>query len=200
MKTILHNFIVLILLTTTTTLLAQENENDGSFFDGWDFGAKAGINFSNMYGDVGNNTFLTFAHAGLVIDKRTSDEWLISFEPHVSGEGQVLNGGYDRIIYFNIPFLGKYHVSEALSIDGGIHLGVKVTEQTKFQNGNKENRNRFKRIAPGFTAGVTYDITEDWFLQFRTNLKLSDVVRKEGGDSEGSTILAFQVSIGKRFN
>ncbi|MEM7084935.1 MAG: outer membrane beta-barrel protein [Bacteroidota bacterium] len=193
--------LTLLLCIISMSVIGQEKEaGSHAFFNGLDFGAKAGVNFSTMFGDVGDNSFLFFVHAGLVIDKSLDSEWALSFEPHFSGEGQMLNGGYDRIIYLNLPFLGKYPIANGFTVDGGVHLGVKVTERTKFSNGDTENRNRFKRIAPGLTAGATYDVNNDWFLQFRTNLKLSDVVRKEGGDSEGSTILTFQISIGRRFN
>ncbi|MDC8004283.1 porin family protein [Aureisphaera galaxeae] len=199
MKCLTHILIICTLLIVTP-LSAQEDTSSGSFFSGWEFGAKAGINLSNMYGDVGDNSFLFFANAGAVIDKKVIDPWSLSVEPHVSGEGQNLNEGYERVIYLNLPFLVKYQVAEPLSIDGGIHMGVKIAERTKFSNGDTKNRNRFKRIAPGFTAGVTYDVTQDWFVQFRTNLKLSDVIRYDAGDTEGSTILAFQFSVGRWFN
>ncbi len=197
-KTVL--LIALVFGLICNTFAQDESANTGNFFSGLNFAAKAGINFSNMFGDVGNNSYLFFVHAGAVIDKEVHNQWILSLEPHLSGEGQSLNGGYDRIIYLNLPFLGKYRVVDNFTIGGGIHLGVKVTERTKFSDGDTTNRNRFKRIAPGFTAGATYDVVQDWFVQFRTNLKLSDVVRKDGGDSEGSTILSFQVSIGHRFN
>ncbi len=191
---------LLSILISNTGFAQTANASSGGFTSGLSFGVKVGANFSNMYGDVGNNSFLFFPHAGLVVDKALSNKLTVSTEPHFSGEGQILNGGYDRIIYFNIPVLGKFKVTEPLTLDGGVHVGVKITERTKFgTTGRTENRNRFKRIAPGFTVGATYDVMEDWFVQFRTNLKLSDVVRKEGGDSEGSVILAFQLSIGKRF-
>jgi hypothetical protein len=200
MKKCTSLLIVFLVLTLSPLYAQDEAPTPGSFLQGWGFGVKAGINFSTMFGDVGDNGYLVFPHAGVVIDKDLNDQWRLSTEPQLSGEGQTLNGGYDRIIYLNLPFLGKYRVVDDFSLDGGIHVGVKVTETTKFSNGNTENRNRFKRIAPGFTAGGTYDVDEAWFIQFRTNLKLSDVVRKEGGDSEGSTILSFQVSVGHRFN
>jgi len=193
--------ILVCLLLFSTTLFAQEEKNATSdFFSDWVFGIKGGYNASNMYGDVGNNSFLSSGHLGVVADKNINEDLALSTEPHFSGEGQNLNGGYDRIIYFNIPVLVKFSATDALSLDGGVHAGVKVTEKTKFSNGNTENRNRFKRIAPGITGGATYKIDSNWFAQFRTNLKLSDVVRKEGGDSEGSTILLFQFSIGHSFN
>ncbi|NND62343.1 MAG: outer membrane beta-barrel protein [Flavobacteriaceae bacterium] len=201
MKNSIFSTLVFLLLVVTPTLAQGDDSNKESFFDGWEFAVKAGVNFSNMYGDVGNNSFLIFPHAGAVIDKSITDEIILGFEPHISGEGQELNGGYDRIIYLNLPFVGKFKVADPLTLDGGIHVGVKLTEKTKFgTTGETDNRNRFKRIAPGVTGGATYDVAEDWFVQFRTNLKLSDVVRKEGGDSEGSTILSFQISIGHRFN
>ncbi len=181
---------------------AQDDDTgSGTFFSGWDFAVKAGVSASNMFGDVGNNSYLIFPHAGAVIDKSLTEEIILGFEPHLAIEGQELNGGYDRILYLNLPFFGKFPVADGLSLDGGVHTGIKLYERTKFgTTGETESRNRFKRIAPGINGGATYDVSEDWFIQFRTTLKLSDVVRKEGGDSEGSTILSFQVSVGHRFN
>lgn len=196
MKTIA--VITTFLLLGIGVSIAQEEQNSsGDFFKNWEFGVKAGVSFSNMYGDVGNNSFLFFPHAGIVLDKALTEPVTISTEPHLSGEGQILNGGYDRIIYLNIPVLVKYNASPELSLDGGLHAGVKITETTKFgDTGETQNRNRFKRIAPGLTGGATYKIDGNWFTQARVNLKFSDVVRKEGGDSEGSTILAFQLAVG----
>ncbi|MEM7186679.1 MAG: outer membrane beta-barrel protein [Bacteroidota bacterium] len=179
-------------------MCAQEN-NDSSndFFKGWRFGLKAGVNFSTMFGDVGDNSFLFFPHAGAVADKDITEVVTLSTEPHFSGEGQNLNGGYERVIFFNIPVLVKYNASPELSIDGGLHTGIKIAETTKFgQSGEKRNRNRYKRIAPGITGGATYAIDGNWFTQVRANLKLSDVIRADAGDTEGSTILTLQLSVG----
>lgn len=200
MKTVPFLF-ALFCISTTLTFSQDSASSSGGFFTDLTVGVKAGINFSNMYGDVGNNSFLVFPHAGVVVDKALNESITISTEPHLSGEGQNLNGGYDQIIYLNLPVLVKYTVADQVSLDAGLHAGVKITETTKFgTTGEKENRNRFKRIAPGLTGGATYKINSNWFTQARANLKLSDVVRKEGGDSEGSTILTFQISVGYTFD
>ncbi|MEM7103337.1 MAG: porin family protein [Bacteroidota bacterium] len=179
---------------------AQSDSENAGFFNDWQLGARVGINVSNMFGDVGNNSFLFSVNAGVVGNKSLTDKLGLAVEPHFSIEGQKLNGGYDRITYFNIPILVRYQVSDNFSAEGGLKMGIKVIEKTKFgTTGNTLRRNRFKTLAPGIVIGTTYNINENWFAQFRYNIKLKDVVRVGGGDSEGSIIMLFQFCAGYLF-
>ena len=197
------SYLTVFLLFFSLNTFAQNNKSGATkFFSGWNFAATAGVNFSAMFGDVANDTntaFLIFANAGLVIDKEHNEEWILGFEPHFSGEGQTYSSGYERVLYLNLPFLGKYRVAKKLTLDGGIHVGVKILERRKTEDSGSESNNRFSRVAPGFTVGSTYNLDQDWFVQFRTHYKISDVIRKDAGDTEGSSILTLQLSVGRRF-
>ena len=194
MRNFIFLFCSLFFLSSSMRAQSDASSSDG-FFSNWLYGAKAGINLSNMYGDVGNNSYMFSFHFGAVGNKSLNEKIGLAVEPHISIEGQKLNGGFDRITFLNIPVMAVYKATDKISAEGGLKLGIKIIEKTKFgTTGETLRRNRFKTLAPGLVIGSTYKFSEQWLAQFRYNIKFKDVVRVDGGDSEGSIIMLFQFS------
>jgi len=198
MKTITVVFAMFFTCIISAQQTGNTNEN---IFKNWTLGVKAGGNLSSLFGDVGDDdqAFYGHVHFGGVANRNISEEWAIALEPHISVVGRGLSDGFERITYFNIPVLAVYQLPDNFTLDGGLHLGIKVAETINRGDGGQLGgltSDRYKRIAPGLTIGSTYKINQNWFAQFRVNYKISDVIRDDAGDTEGTSILVFQLSIG----
>ncbi len=194
MKTITRIFALFIVCLTYGQ---QGSSNNDGLFQHWTLGIKAGGNISVLFGDLGDDKQVVYpnVHFGGVADRAINEEWAIALEPHISIVGRRQSAGRERITYLNIPVLAKYQLPNNLTMDGGLHLGVKVAEFREADNPME----RYKTMAPGITLGTTYSFNKNWFTQFRLNYKISDVIRDDAGDTEGTSILVFQVSVGYAF-
>ncbi len=194
MKTITR-FLTLFIICLTYG--QQNNSTSNDLFQHWNLGIKAGGNISGLFGDIGDDkqVFYPHLHFGGVADRAINEEWAIALEPHISIVGRRQSAGRERITYFNIPVLAKYQLPNNFTLDGGLHLGIKVKEFREADNPME----RYKTVTPGITLGTTYRFDKNWFTQLRFNYKISDVIRDDAGDTEGTSILVFQVSVGYTF-
>ncbi len=110
------------------------------------FGAKAGVNFSDITGDdVDSFTGRTAFHVGVVAEIMISDMFSVQPELLYSAQGSDWEedfegdtfSGEGPIDYLNIPIMAKYYVVEGLSLEAGPQIGIllsaKYTEDDGFQ-------------------------------------------------------------------
>ena len=106
--------------------------------------------------------------------------------------------------YINIPVMFKYYVVPSLSVDLGPQLGINVyskrTESAKSGSDYKDTddvKDLTNTIDVGVGMGLTYNITEDVFVQGRYTMGLTKVYKDAFG-SKGKNGNA-QIAIGYRF-
>lgn len=125
MKTLLFACLVFM----STTVLAQ----------GFQFGLKAGANFSNFSGaknanDLENSTLVGF-HAGASFAFLLGDHFALQPEVLFSTQGakvKYANVEQDfKVSYINLPVLAKYRFTGGFYIEAGPQVGFKVSEDVK---------------------------------------------------------------------
>jgi len=91
--------------------------------------------------------------------------------------------------------LASTRLIDKVTREFGPIITVKVHEEE-----DGVSRSRYKHVWFGLAAGATYSIDENFFAQARINYKPSDLIKANVGDTEGTSSLVFQLSIGYFFN
>lgn len=104
---------------------------------------------------------------------------------HPYGPGSYGDEGYveadyiDHMNYINIPVMLKYYVTPKLSIDFGPQLGINVYHKCTVKGTNTDYKetvslkDNTKSVDFGLGLGLTYNITENVFVQARYTLGLT---------------------------
>jgi hypothetical protein len=109
----------------------------------------------------------------------------------------------DNVNYINVPVMLKFYVVPALSIDFGPQVGFNVYSKNTWEakvadEGGKhtEDMKDFtKSVDFGLGLGLTYNITNDVFVQGRYTMGLTDVFDYDHSGKNGNA----QIAIGYRF-
>ena len=187
------------------------------------FGAKAGLNVSNLTGDIEDTKSLIGAHVGVFAEFKITDKF--SFQPELlySMQGakteftEVEGDSYSykeeskiKLSYINIPLMAKFYVSEKFSLEAGPQVGFLMSAKNDFEisetidgdtdsfSSEEDIKDSLKGIDFGLNLGLSYDFTENLFAGARYNLGLTDL---NDTDAENFEIKnsGFQVSVGFRF-
>ncbi len=190
---------LLFMSVCTLNIYAQKEKTKNS--NELNFAIKGGLNFSKTFGDVeNNNSFLTDFNLGAIVKIPTNLNFGIQVEPQLSRVGSTINGKTNsRFTFFDIPVLAQIHSDKKWSFEAGPKLAVTL-DQKQIRQEQLESVDRLKKITLGLVGGATYNFDNNWFGQFRINHWLSDIVRKDAGDTEGTSIWLFQLSVGYWFN
>jgi len=190
----------------------------------WVFGAKAGINFADLFGDTySGTTFKPGIVIGAFAEMPFSDKWTFAGELLYSQEG-ARNYNYDfstlsdviydqklRYNYLNIPLLAKFNISNKWNVHAGPQIGIllcakeirKIKSGTPATSDNSEvTRNikgRLKPVYISFFIGGEYRINEKMAVEARFYSSFFDNVKKNAGDSEGTYPLIFQFTYAYKF-
>ncbi len=148
------------------------------------FGAKVGLNFADITGDIDFDGRTSF-HIGAVAELGVADKFAIQPELIYSSQGADLGSFDTNIDYLNLPILGEYKVSENLSLQLGPQFGINVAEGDDVDD--------VESFDLSGAAGVEVSFSK-FFAQARYNFGLTDVV--DGFDSKNSV---FQISVGYWF-
>ena len=184
------------------------------------FGPKVGVDYTHYWGKglPPHGGQLNY-QAGLFIEYRFTDKFSIAPEVVFAAQGgkydevdfDELNNNYfdikitDHVNYINIPVMFKYYVIPSLSIDFGPQLGINVyskfTKEAKDKNLNYnktfDQKDQTKKIDFGVGLGLTYNITNEVFVQGRYSLGLTKVFNDIYGFGEKNGNA--QIAIGYRF-
>ena len=181
------------------------------------FGPKIGVDYTHFWGkNVYHGGQLNY-QAGVFMEYRFTNRFSIAPEVVFAAQGGKYDvkdyndgDGYfdakftENVNYINIPVMFKYYVTPALSIDLGPQLGINVyskyTVESKDKNLNinetLDQKDDTKTIDVGVGLGLTYNITNDVFVQGRYTLGLTDVFDKSWDTGKNGNA---QIAIGYRF-
>ena len=107
--------------------------------------------------------------------------------------------------YINIPVMLKYYVTSKLSVDFGPQLGFNVYHKCTIKSIKTDYKETMslkdstKSIDFGLGLGVTYNFTENVFVQARYTLGLTNAIENKVEWGEKGKNGNAQISIGYRF-
>lgn len=175
--------------------LAQDGKF-ATFFKDARYGIKGGLNIANQFGDLnGDHGFRFDGHLGGFILVPINEKWDGMGEIIYSREGFNWTSDVGDNIgaplqgYLNMNALASRRLEGRFTADFGIAIAVFLHENTK----NVE-KSRYKPVWFGITGGTTYTLNDNWLLQARINVKPSDIIRADAGDTEGTSSLVLQLS------
>ncbi|WP_299221998.1 porin family protein [uncultured Aquimarina sp.] len=177
------------------------------------FGAKAGLNLSNITGDFTDElSTRTSFHIGALVEIPLTDKFALQPEIMYSAQGakyEFSEVGFTdestiKLDYLNIPVMAKFYPVEGLSIQAGPQLGVLLSAKDKGEDsigGEYEDdiKDFISSVDLGLNFGVGYQLEAGIFFEGRYNLGLTDVNdvnTSEDFTQQNSTI---QLSVGYKF-
>ena len=170
--------LAVVALLSTTAMTAQTT-----------FGAKAGLNFSNLTGDdISDLDGRTSFHLGLIAEIMFSEKFGIQPEVLYSAQGAKEGDETLKLDYINIPVLLKYYVTNGLSIEAGPQVGFNVVAEAE----GADIEDVETDIGAGL--GLGYTTPQGLFFQARYNFGFSEILQDV--DAKNSVM---QLSVGYRF-
>jgi len=183
-----------LFLVTAIAVLGLSNVNAQDI----KFGAKAGLNLAFITGD-GTEDFKpnTDFHVGLMAEWKISDKFALQPEIIYSGQGSDINiesEGRISLNYLNVPLMGKYYVTEKLSLEVGPQVGFLLSTK----GGTIDYKDLLKSTDYGVNFGVGYKLDNGLNFSARYNLGLSNINNVDGFSEKNSNGV-FQLSVGYFF-
>ncbi|MCK8481509.1 porin family protein [Psychroserpens algicola] len=165
-----------LLLVTVITVLGLTTVNAQDI----KFGAKAGLNFAFITGD--NTEDLkpnTDFHIGVMAEWKITNKFSLQPEIIYSGQGADINVGSEGRVslnYLNVPLIGKYYVTEKLSLEAGPQIGFLLSTK----GGTLDYKELLKPIDYGVNFGLGYKLDNGLNFNLRYNLGLSNINDVDG--------------------
>lgn len=165
-----------LLLVTVITVLGLTNVNAQDI----KFGAKAGLNFSFITGDNTENYKPNTAfHFGAMAEWKVSDKFALQPEAIYSRQGTNTNIDTEGVIslnYLNVPVIGKYYITNGLSLEAGPQIGFLLSTK----GGSINYKDALKPTDFGVNFGVGYKFDNGLNFNTRYNLGLSNIIDVNG--------------------
>lgn len=175
------------------------------------FGAKGGVNFTNMSSDgFEDEKSRTGFHLGLLSEIPLSERF--SLQPEVlyatqgleasrSFAGQTATGEY-QLDYIQVPVLAKIYLVEGLSIEAGPSFNFLVEEEYDFDStfGDAEfDTEAGSTFEFGGAIGASYKFNNGFFLSARYTQGFTDVFDSKNWDDEAIKNNGIQAGVGFMF-
>ncbi|MCP4977047.1 MAG: PorT family protein [Maribacter sp.] len=175
------------------------------------FGAKAGVNITNVSGDAPGQKARTAFHLGGVAKISLTDK--LSFQPELLYSLQGYK--YDRgdfegkykFDYLNVPLMAKFMVADGLSLEAGPQVGFLLSAKDVWESDSNSGTLDVKEDISGTDIGVNfgigYELESGLNFAVRYNLGLSEIYSSSDfkeffvGNNRTSAI---QISVGYFFN
>ena len=179
------------------------------------FGPKIGVDYTHYWGEnVEHGGHLNY-QAGVFMEYRFTSKFSIAPEVVFAAQGgkydfkrniegiDVELKETDHVNYSNVPVMLKYYVAPALSINFGPQVGFNVysknTIEGKVEKLKEKETTDMKKYTKtvdfGLGLGLTYNITEEVFIQARYTMGLTKVFNVDDDSKNGNG----QIAIGFRF-
>jgi len=165
-----------LFLVTAIAVLGLSNVNAQKV----KFGVKAGLNLAFITGDNSKDFDPnTDFHFGVMSEFKISDKFSLQPELIYSGQGADTNiesEGSIALNYLNMPIMGKYYVTERLSLEAGPQIGYLLSTK----GGSLDYKDLLKPIDFGVNFGVGYKLDNGLNFGARYNLGLSNINDVDG--------------------
>ena len=179
------------------------------------FGPKIGVDYTHYWGEnVEHGGHLNY-QAGVFMEYHFTSKFSIAPEVVFAAQGgkydfkrniegiDVELKETDHVNYINVPVMLKYYVAPALSINFGPQVGFNVysknTIEGKVEKLKEKETTDMKKYTKtvdfGLGLGLTYNITEEVFIQARYTMGLTKVFNVDDDSKNGNG----QIAIGFRF-
>lgn len=196
----------------TLPTIAQEEPISKNFH----IGAKAGINFATITGDDPAIQGRTSFHLGGMAEIPISEKLSAQPELLFSSQGaKYENEGSLHLNYLYVPLMGKYYVTDQLSLEVGPQFGYLVSARAKYDTidtlpspnttGNKSGANEsedvksdVKSLDAGINFGLGYklDSAINFSIRYSVGLLNGNNLDDDLGKFKNSVI---QISVGYFF-
>ena len=164
---------VVIVLSAINTTDAQE----------FRIGAKAGLNFASLTGDIVGAKGRTSFHLGGMMEFPISDVFSLQPELLFSLQGAKTTGGNVNLTYLNIPAMAKYYVVENLSLEGGVLIGLLLSAKQEAGTQSVDISQTVSSLDLGFALGAGYKLESGLNFGLRYNLGLSNANDAPGSNA-----------------
>ena len=176
------------------------------------FGPKIGVDYTHYWGEnVEHGGHLNY-QAGVFMEYRFTSKFSIAPEVVFAAQGgkydfkrniegiDVELKETDHVNYINVPVMLKYYVAPALSIDFGPQVGFNVysknTIEGKVEKLKEKETTDMKKYTKtvdfGLGLGLTYNITEEVFIQARYTMGLTKVFNLDDDSKNGNGQIGFR--------
>lgn len=178
-------------------------------------GIKAGVNYSNIIKDDGNNNFktdyLVGYHAGITLDIKLSDNFAFTPEALYSTKGYKSTstiGEFTQTTHFiDVPILASVKLGGGLNLVAGPQVSFLLSTDNKFETGFgtaqqkivEDDSDRFKKSLVGGVVGFRYDFSNKVGINGRYALDFQK--NNENGSSQTPEYKnqVFQIGLGIKF-
>ncbi len=144
-----------------------------SYGQNYQFGIKAGANFSTLTGDTVGLDSRTSLHFGVIANFTMSDTFSVQPELLYSAQGAKADDDMLKMNYLNLPIMLKYHVIEGLSLEIGPQLGYLLSAETEIDD-EGDVKDDFRELDFGLNFGSSYTFDTGLILGVRYYLGLSN--------------------------
>ncbi len=146
-------------------------------------GITAGVNASQVAGDVASGYDKAGIHAGLFAYTHLSEQSVFMMELVYSQKGARMNpterNGYNsyllRLNYIDVPFVYKYLYNDRLSFEGGLSYGYLLHNYEEANFSTNVGDAGFHRHAVNILVGIQYRFSEQWAASLRSTNSLYQV-------------------------
>lgn len=198
-------FIAATIMLSVTATQAQEVR----------LGAKGGVNFANLGGDIDDADSRTGFHIGALVEIPVTERFSVQPEVLYSAQGAKYEEsgtelGVDylfrtdlKLDYIQVPVMAKFYVAEGFAIEAGPQIGFLASSKAESEStiggvtvkdeGDIED---ISSIDFGLGAGVSYRLPMGVFFGARYNHGLSNI-NDSGDDKVNNSV--FQLSAGYSF-
>ncbi|WP_424494061.1 porin family protein [Salinimicrobium sp. GXAS 041] len=175
------------------------------------FGAKGGVNFTNMTSDgFEENNSRTGFHLGLLAEVPLSERFAIQPEVLYSTQGTEAESnfmgdnytGEYNLDYIQVPVLTKLYVFEGLSIEAGPSFNFLVEEEISVDSdlGESSTDTDFgSTFEFGGAVGVSFNFTDQFFASARYTRGFTDAFDSDNWDEDAVNNNGFQLGVGIMF-
>lgn len=171
----------------TATATAQET--------GFGFGAKAGVNLSNLTGDGKGDSKVGFT-AGAFADYRFSKLFALSADVLYSRQGAKADGGKLNSDNLNIPVLANFYIVKGLAVKAGLQPGFLLAANMKADGEKMDIKDYTKTFDLAVPVGLSYTLNCGLMFDARYNIGVTNVSKYDGVKSRNSV---WSLTAGWRF-
>lgn len=175
------------------------------------FGAKAGVNFASVTGDIENADGKVGFHIGGVAEIVISDKFSVQPELLYSAQGwkeeyseeffgETYSYEFDaKLDYLTLPIMAKYYIAEGLSLEGGPQVAFLLSSKGELSDEEGSEEGDIEGLSDidfGVNFGLGYKLESGLNFGARYNLGLSNIIDEGDSDVKNGVI---QVSVGYMF-